>query len=300
MTNTTTFAALMALEPAHDHVFIGPPAPERFGRTYGGQFLGQAVMAAARTVAEPKSPHSLHAYFVRAGSVDEPTHYRVEQVREGRSFALREVVATQQDREVFRATVSFHGPEPGLHYQGAASTAVSAVAPPSGDMPDYPAFASGHPDFDPESWDGGRRPMEMRYINPPSSPGGEAVTEPQLMWVRIPPDRVGHEVGSGGALDDVLRAAALAYLSDGSLIDHALLPHGQRWFDQRLTGASLDHAMWFHGRAPLDEWLFYDQRVEWTGASRGLASGRFYDRRGGLLATCAQEGLIRWSTGSAG
>ncbi|MEM8923520.1 MAG: acyl-CoA thioesterase domain-containing protein [Actinomycetota bacterium] len=290
MSESVSFAHLIRLRPDGPSTFVGPPAPERFGRTYGGQFLAQALAAAAASLDGPKDPHSLHGYFVRAGSVDAPTVYRVESVREGRSFAIRSVVGEQDGAEVFRMTASFHAAEAGLDHQATLGLDVASLPAPSEKQPDYPAFAAGHPDYDPEGWDGARRPMEMRYINPPSSTGPEPVTEPQLMWVRI----------TGGVASSPAPwqgAAALAYLSDGSLIDHALLPHGIRWFDNRLTGASLDHAMWFHRPAALDDgaWLLYDQRVEWTGAARGLVTGRFYDREGTLLATCSQEGLIRVS-----
>ncbi len=288
-----SFASLVhpTADPTRSDVFLGPPAPERRGRTYGGQFLAQAVMAAAVTVDPPKVPHSLHASFVRGGEVDTITRYRVERIREGRSFALRSVVADQARAEVFRLTVSFHAPEPGPEYQPDADPAPQNLAPPSESLPDYPAFAAGHPHFDPDGWDGALRPMEMRYVNPPDPAGGPPVTEPQLMWVRI--------LGESNAEDSpALAAARLAYLSDGALIDHALLPHGRRWFDRALTGASLDHAMWLH-RLPRvgvgdPGWLLYDQRVEWTGSARGLVTGRFRDGDGRLLATCTQEGLIRW------
>ena len=128
--------------------------------------------------------------------------------------------------------------------------------------------------------------MDIRYINAPHAPEGEPITEPQLMWMRIrdsiADDRHLHDVG-------------LAYLADATLVDHVMLPHGHRWQDGRLTGASLDHAMWFHRPVRADEWLFYDQRVENTGGARGLASGRFYTSTGQLVATCMQEGLMRWS-----
>ena len=108
------------------------------------------------------------------------------------------------------------------------------------------------------------------------------------MWVRVP-----------GTLPDVgqVHDAGLVYVSDATLIDHALLPHGYRWFDARLTGASLDHVMWFHRPVRADDWLLYDQRVEWTGAARGLVTGRLYRPDGLLVATCSQEGLIRWADG---
>lgn len=306
MTVTSNLRTVLSVDADGDGVFTGAPAPEQFGRVYGGQFLAQALAAAGATVAAPKSPHSMHGYFVRAGRVDRPTRYQVEEVREGRSFAVRSVVGSQAGSEVFRLTASFHAPETGLTYHRSRGYPMVDVAPPSEEQPDYPTFAAGHPDFDPEGWDGGRRPMEMRYINPPDPAGGEPVEEPQLMWVRLrglidanavaDTDPVDGTPPAPAPAETLLHAAGLAYLADGALIDHALLPHGLRWFDRRLTGASLDHAMWFHQPVRADDWLLYDQRVEWTGAARGLVSGRFYDQLGNLVTTCTQEGLMRLAT----
>ena len=128
--------------------------------------------------------------------------------------------------------------------------------------------------------------MDIRYVNPPLAPPGEAVLEPQRMWMRIP-----EQLGD----DQAAHFAGLAYLSDSTLIDHVVLPQGRRWQDPALTGASLDHAMWFHRRARADDWLLFDQHVGATGRGRGFAHGRFFDRGGRLVASCAQEGLIRWS-----
>lgn len=282
----STFVELIDLEPLGRGVFRGPEAPERHGRTFGGQFLAQAIAAAQHTVTGGKQIHSLHAYFVRGGDVNRSTEYEVEAVRDGRSFGLRSVVARQDGEEVYRMTASFHVPEPGFDFQAAPDLDMQALPAPHPSQPDYVAFGRLHPDFDAESWDGARRPMDIRYINPPDQPGSEPVLEPQLMWIRVP-DPLPAEQG--------VHAAALAYLADSTLIDHCLLPHGLRWFDKGVNGASLDHAMWFHRPVRADEWLLYDQRVDSTSAGRGSATGRFYDRSGCLVASCTQEGLIRWS-----
>lgn len=127
--------------------------------------------------------------------------------------------------------------------------------------------------------------MDIRYVNPPAAPRGVSITEDQRLWMRI-----------SEPLDDdpATHATGLAYLSDSTLVDHVVLPHGQRWQDPRLVSTSLDHAMWFHRPFRADEWLLFDQRVESTGRGRGLASGRFFTEAGRLVATCMQEGLIRW------
>jgi acyl-CoA thioesterase-2 len=139
-------------------------------------------------------------------------------------------------------------------------------------------------------WPGAERPMDIRYVNPPSAPRGEPVLAPQRIWMRI----------SDTIEQTRQQAAGLAYLSDSTLVDHLALPHGRRWQDPDLTGASLDHAMWFHRPTRADRWLLFDQQVETTGGARGLASGRFFDTRGVLVATCLQEGLIRWPTTADG
>jgi acyl-CoA thioesterase-2 len=132
--------------------------------------------------------------------------------------------------------------------------------------------------------------MDIRYINPPTAPEGVPVIEPQLMWLRIT-----GPVPAGQASHD----AGLAYLADSTLVDHVALPHGHRWHDARLTGTSLDHAMWFHRPTQVDRWVLYDQRVEHTGGARGLVTGHFYTTSGELVATCSQEGLMRWTAGPA-
>ena len=137
-----------------------------------------------------------------------------------------------------------------------------------------------------DDWDGAARPIDILYANAPTAAEGVPVTESQKMWLRIR-DAV--------SANPVVHLAGLAYLSDATLIDHALLPHGHRWHDDRLVGASLDHTMYFHRPAECDEWLLYDQTVEFTGGSRGVASGTLYRRDGTIVATTLQEGLIRWS-----
>ncbi|MCP3989575.1 MAG: acyl-CoA thioesterase II [Actinomycetia bacterium] len=282
----SSFPALIELAPGEGPTtFAGPAAPERFGRTFGGQFLAQALMAARLTVESERRVHSLHAYFLRAGAVDSPTIYEVESVRSGRSFAVCAVVARQGEAEVFRMMASFHHLEHGLQYQSGGRYPMGRVPPPEAAPIDYPGFAAQHPDFEPGTWDGSVRPMEIRYLDPPAPSDTGSHMEPQRMWVRV-------EGPLGN--DPAIHEAGLAYLADSTLVDNVMLPHGFRWQDARLTGASLDHAMWFHRPTLADGWLLYDQRVEVTGGARGLATGRFYDPDGHLVATCMQEGLIRW------
>ena len=264
--------------------YIGPPSPERGGRTYGGQLLAQGLAAAHRTIDDDRQVNSLHALFLRAGDVDQPTSWQVERIREGRSFATRSVSGYQHGKEIFRVIVSFHVPEDGLSFQPEPDLDPTKLPDPADVSMSYIDFCRAHPDIDDTDWFGQDRPMEIRYIDPPDPTGGPPDVDPQRMWLRLSEDLPD---------DPAVHRAGLAYLADSTLIDHALLPHGLRWHDARLTGASLDHAMWFRAHHRVDEWLLYDQRVEFTGGARGLATGRFYNRSGTLLATCSQEGLMR-------
>ena len=272
---------MMALVETGPDRFMAPEAPEREGRMYGGQLLAQALAAAERTVTDDRHAHSLHAYFLAPGDVSTTVEMRVERVRDGRSFSSRSVGAFQGGRELFRMVASYHIAEPGEPFAGHRKP---DVPPPEEVALTYEEFSSSAGRQ--QEWDIEARPMDTRCINPPVAPLGEPVLEDQRMWMRISerlPERPG------------LHCAALAYLSDSTLIDHVVLPHGRRWQEPGLTGASLDHAMWFHNPARADEWLLFDQTVEATGSGRGLATGRIFDPDGILVATCSQEGLIRWN-----
>lgn len=292
---STPFTDMMRLSPGNTAAsFIAPEAIESGDRTFGGQFLAQCLVAAQRTVGDDRYVNSLHAYFLRGGDVDKPMDIQVATIRDGRSFSMRQVQAFQDDKELFRTMISFHVPEDGLEYE----PQVEFDAPPADSVGfTYNEFsqaleanfANPQAGDDDQPWGGHARPMDIRYINPPEGATGPPVTEPQLMWMRI-----------SEALDDNRRMheAGLAYLADSTLIDHVALPHGLRWQDPNLTGTSLDHAMWFRRPVRADEWLLYEQRIESTAGSRGLATGRFYTEAGELVATCAQEGLLRFTPDS--
>lgn len=275
---------LLTLTPDGDDCFTAPPSPDKGERMFGGQFLAQGLAAAQATVAADRRVHSLHGYFLRPGDVHEPVRLTVQQVRDGRSFSAREVIAAQHGKERFRLLASFQVPEETPVYVGAP---MPTVPPPHAVTTTYDDFTLAQTGA--AAWSGSARPMDIRYINPPAAPPGVPVTETQLMWMRI-----GRPLGD----DAAKHAAALAYLSDSTLVDHVPLPLGQRWQDAGFGGTSLDHAMWYHRSARADDWLLFAQTVEATGGGRGLASGRFYSREGDLVATCLQEGLMRWTTPS--
>jgi acyl-CoA thioesterase-2 len=275
---------LEPLEPG-TAAFRAVSVPGWSARVFGGQFLAQAVIAAGRTVDEGKEVHSLHGYFVRAGDPSEPLDYLVSTVRDGRSFATRRVEASQGGSVRFVALVSFAAPEPGLDYQ--APVDLSEVPGPDGlrTYGEWMADTTERPEDHYET-QSRPRPVEVRYVDPPTNPPDRPVTAPQRMWLRLPgplPD------------DPLLHAAALAYASDETLVDNTMLPHGRRWSDPDLQGASLDHAMWFCRPARADQWLLFEQTVVSTAGARGLVRGDLYTPAGELIATATQEGLIRVS-----
>jgi acyl-CoA thioesterase-2 len=275
------FTSLLYFDRCGENRFKAPPSPESSQPIFGGELLAQSLYAALQSTDEERDVNSLHAYFLRPGDINVPVEFNVEYIRDGRSFSSRQVIAMQQGKELFRTLVSIQTPAETPHY---ARGAMPDVPPP-----EYIPFT--YDDFNSQQSgenkrDGSRRPIDIRYINPPSA-RGESVTESQLMWMRIE-----------GTLPDEPRIhrAGLAYLCDSTLIDHVMLPHGLHWQDADFQGASLDHAMWFHRPARADQWLLFEQSVEATGGGRGLVSGRYFDRDGHLVANCIQEGLMRWAT----
>lgn len=273
------FVQLLELESLSGDRFKAPLAPDKGERVYGGQYLAQSIAAASATLASERRLHSLHAYFLRPGDVDLETELAVERVRDGRSFSSRQVTARQSGREVFRMMSSYQVPDASPEY---SAHRMPDVPPPEAVALTYNEFTLAQTGE--ATWHGFDRPMDIRYINPPRA-RGEAVTEPQLMWMRIPE-----------SLPDTAHVhdAGIAYLSDSALIDHVMLPFGLRWQDADFLGASIDHAMWFHAPARADEWLLFVQTAEATGGGRGLATGRIFTQSGTHVTTCTQEGLVRW------
>jgi len=279
-----SFASVVDLRDVGEDVFVGPASPDLGARTYGGQVLAQCLAAAQRTVPADRGVHSMHSYFLGAGRAGDPTELRVERLRDGRSFSQRRVAALQDGREVMRSLTSFHVSEDGLEWDAP----ITGTAPP-------PTTAHRYTDYcdvieavlpeDERPWSGRGRPMDVRYVDPPDLSDRASVTEPQVMWMRV----------IGPLLRDrAVHDAGIAYLADLGMNPVILLPHGYSWRDERITEASLDHTMWFHRPARADEWLSYQQRVEATRGGRGLARGLFHDADGQLIATCMQEGLMRW------
>ena len=270
------------LERLESRLFRGKSPQVGWQRVFGGQVIGQALVAATRTVAEERFVHSLHAYFVRPGDPSVPIIYDVENIRDGGSFATRRVVAIQHGKPIYFMTASFQDDEDGLEHQ----------AP----MPDVPQpedllgeadlkerFMTEAPEHIRAYWQR-PRPIELRPVSLDHYFSREKLEPRQDIWVRttgpVPGER--H-----------LQAAVLAYLSDMTLLDTSLFAHGTSVLDRTLQVASLDHAMWFHRPPNVDDWLLYSQDSPSASGGRGMTRGAIFTRSGTLIASVAQEGLIR-------
>ena len=266
------------LEPLEVNLFRGQSRDTGTRNVFGGQVIGQALVAAERTV-DGRAPHSLHAYFLLPGDVRAPIVYQVDRIRDGRSFSARRVQAIQHGRPILSMIASFQAPEPGLEH----------AAP----MPDVPP-----PDALETSQELGERErsaapaaapvrrsgaIEFRAVEPEGAPARGR--EPrQSYWFRAV-DRIPD--------DPQLHRCLLAYASDWALSGTALRPHGKTWHDDEMIVASIDHALWFHRQARIDDWLLYTMDSPAAQGARGLSRGLVYDRAGRLVASVAQEALMR-------
>ena len=271
----------LTLEPLREDRFRGESRSLGGKSVFGGQVLGQALLAADATV-EGRRAHSLHAYFLLAGDPTAPIVYEVERIRDGRSFATRRVVAVQHGRPIFNMAVSFQVAEEGLDHHA-----------PMPDVPGPEGLLSGSElhrqiaDHLPESHREAltaESPIEMRPVQPRDLLNPERRPPQRQVWLR-----------TVGTLPDepALHQAILAYASDFTLLATALFPHGLSFFNPEVQAVSLDHAMWFHRPFRMDEWLLYAMDSPSASAGRGLGRGCIFTRDGRLVASVAQEGLIR-------
>ena len=268
---------VLELEKLEENLFRGRSPQDRWQRVFGGQVIGQALVAACRTV-EGRQPHSLHAYFLLGGDPKIPIIYEVDRIRDGRSFTTRRVVAIQHGRAIFNLSASFHIDEPGPDHQ----VPMPDVPPPE-EVPTIQERLKAHAKKLGD-WLERPRPIDMRYIGDHILGSREPREPTQQVWMRA----------DGELPDDpMLHACVVAYASDMSLLDSALFPHGVQWDDARFMGASLDHAMWFHRPFRADEWLLYDQDSPTASAARGLGRGQIFSRDGRLVVSVIQEGLMR-------
>lgn len=282
---------ILGLERIEALIFRGESQDLGWGRIFGGQVVGQALSAAAQTVPTDRVVHSLHGYFLRPGDAARPVVYTVDCIRDGQSFTTRRVVALQGGAAIFTLAASFQGEEPGLEHQGE----VMPEVPPPEDLLPEPELARRYMERLPEKARAAipermreralaERPIEIRPVEPLDPVRPPARPPRRQVWFR-----------ANGALPDdaALHRYLLAYASDFHLLVTSLQPHGVSWLTPGLQVASIDHAMWFHAPVRFDDWLLYDLDSPSASGARGLCRGRFFTRDGRLVASTAQEGLIR-------
>jgi acyl-CoA thioesterase-2 len=271
---------LLDLEKIEENIFRGQSPEDRMQRVFGGQVLGQALVAASRTV-DGRVCHSFHAYFLRAGDPKIPILYEVDRARDGASFTSRRVIAIQHGKQIFNMSASFQVPEKGLEHQ----FDMPKVPAPESLMDEHEARKQWMENMPEEqkAWVSRPRPIEMRPVVLDNWMN-RAPREPfDNVWMRA----------TGPVPDDVIvQQSVLAYASDMSLLDTALLPHGRSW-NSPIQMASLDHAMWFHHPFKMDDWLLYAQDSPSASGARGFNRGAIYSRSGALVASVVQEGLMR-------
>jgi acyl-CoA thioesterase-2 len=275
-------STLLDVETLDTDLYRGARKGGGRGRVFGGQVIAQALMAASKSTDVDRIPHSLHAYFMRPGSEDFPVVYRVVRDYDGGSFSTRRVIAQQQGVPILNMAASFHKLEPGLSHQD-----------PMPQMPDPESLPSEYSlrqkaiDLVPEKYREfflTPRPIEFRSAEPMGWLKGEKLPPVQNAWFRaLAP------IGD----DPQLHRAILAYATDMQLLGTCARPHGLSWMRGELMTASLDHAVWLHDEFRADEWLLYSTDSPWAGRGRGMNRGKIFTRDGRLVASVAQEGLIR-------
>ena len=283
MTASQTLLSILELETLEHNLFRGRSPSTSWQRVFGGQVIAQALVAAQRTVAGDRHVHSLHCYFMLGGDPSIPIVYEVDRLRDGGSFTTRRVTAIQHGHAIFSLEASFQIDEKGLEHQ----------VPMPIDLPQPETLLSQRELVDtlgdaiPEGiaryWKR-EGPIEMKPVYLDHYTSRVKLDPKQHVWVRVvepvPDDRA-------------TQAAVLAYLSDLTLLDTSTFAHGRALFDSDIQGASLDHAMWFHRPSALDGWLLYTQDSPSSSGSRGFTRGALYERDGTLIASVAQEGLVR-------
>jgi acyl-CoA thioesterase-2 len=275
---------ILDLEPLEVNLFRGRSPQSRWQRVFGGQVIGQALVAACRTVEDvaTRPPHSLHAYFLLGGDPKVPIIYEVDRIRDGKSFTTRNVKAIQHGHAIFSMSVSFHIAEPGLTHQVKMPEVPKPDELPSDEelkdriYPLLPEPARRYYERE--------RPIEFRPVEFSRYLGEKSENGRFDIWIR-----------ATGRLPDepAIHQCVLAYASDMMLLDAALIPHGRSVFSEDIMAASLDHALWFHRPFRADEWLLYAQDSPSLADSRGFSRGLIFASDGTLVASVAQEGLLR-------
>jgi len=273
--------AILDIETLEVNLFRGVSPQAGWQRVFGGQVIGQALVAAYRTV-DGRTAHSLHGYFLRPGDPSVPIIYNVDRIRDGGSFSTRRVVAIQHGQAIFSMAASFHKPEEGLSHQ----VKMPEVPPPES-LPSEAELKELLLDRLPPQvrtyWER-ERPIEIRPVDLSRYLSPEKRAATQQVWIRA----------TGSLGDDLaLNQCVLAYGSDFTLLDTALIAHGRFIFDPTLMLASLDHAIWFHRSFRADDWLLYAQDSPTSGGGRAFCRGTLFTRSGELVASTTQEGLLR-------
>ena len=263
-----------------EDIFTGPSQWMPLGRVFGGQVLAQSLVAAMRTTPEDRYVHSMHGYFLRPGDVTKPITFSVDRIHDGRSFSTRRTQAYQGGQPILSMIASFQDTDDGLEHQ----TEMPDDIPSPESLPSAAESLAGldHPVA--RYW-AKERPFDMRHV-------------PSPLFLKVDAPHVAHQavwIKAIGALPDDpdLHRAALAYASDYSILESIFRRHGIAWSTPNLKAASLDHAMWWHRFGRVDEWMLYVQESPNAIGGRGLSTGRIYDREGHLLASVAQEGMVR-------
>ncbi|GAB35827.1 acyl-CoA thioesterase [Gordonia otitidis] len=273
---------LLDVEQREDDLFIGQHPEQKTARTFGGQMLGQGVVAAGRTLTRGNPPvHALHAHFVRGGDVAKPIEYHVDRFRDGKSFANRQVTAIQDDDVIFTMLVAFQDNAAGLEH---------AVEIPQVPYPEeLPPLGEHFKGFEDRiaTFVNALHPIDIRFANDPSwkmREAGETLRDNRV-WMKtdgVMPD------------DPLLHVAAMCYASDTTVLDSIITTHGLSWGIDRLFAATVNHSMWFHREFRFDEWMLYATRSPVATGSRGMGSGRFWKRDGTLATSVVQEALIKY------
>jgi acyl-CoA thioesterase-2 len=277
-----TLLATLDLEVLEKNLYRGMSPQVGWQRVFGGQVIGQALVAAQRTVEADRKVHSLHCYFVRPGDPAVPIIYQVDRIRDGGSFTTRIVVGIQHGEAIFSLLASFQSAENGFEHQ----MEMPAVPMPEA-LPTEKQLAEQYIDHAPENvrryWQRDR-PIELRPVDLKHYVSREKLEPRQNIWFR-----------ATGPLpaDPAIQSAVLAYASDMTLLDTSLFAHGMSVFDPRLQVASLDHSIWFHRPVNIEEWHLYTQDSPSSAGARGFTRGMIFTRDGVLVASVAQEGLIR-------
>lgn len=289
------FIRLLTVSREGDDAFTGRMQPDGIGRVFGGQVIAQALQAAQATAPDGLEAHSLHAYFLRGGKEGVDIDYATARDFDGRSFANRRVVASQTDedgkpRPILNLTASFQRPEDGLAHDDVTMPDVTPPEDLKSDMETRHKLVESAGDKMSEAQRNlvlRPRPIDMRTVDRLHWMNSEPREPRAHSWFRT--------VAPLPSIDEnpALHRAVIAYASDYTLLGTSALPHGLSWMRGELVGASLDHAIWFHRPARADEWLLYATDAPWSGGGRGFNRGRIFNRQGELVASVAQEGMMR-------